>query len=98
MQTLNIKQGDIIMIGDDTEVVVLSVLDEQVELGITSPHVVSVNENSVSEIDEQNEGGEHSVCEHSNDELYEQIKQFNRESLRRSGLDIVQNMFLVDVE
>ena len=47
MLALSRKKGDSIIIGDDIEVVVLSVAGEQVKLGITAPRSVTVHRKEI---------------------------------------------------
>ena len=49
MLALTRKRGESIIIGDDIEVVILSIQGEQVKLGINAPKTVSVHRREVYE-------------------------------------------------
>ena len=49
MLALTRKKGESIMIGSDIEVVVLSVIGEQVRLGIRAPKLVSIHRKEIFE-------------------------------------------------
>jgi len=49
MLALTRKKGESIIIGDDIEVVVLSVQGEQVKLGIRAPRTISVHRREIYE-------------------------------------------------
>jgi len=71
MLALTRKKGESIIIGDEIEVVVLSVQGEQVKLGVRAPRSVSVHRR----------------------EIYDQIKESNKESAKSADLDAVKNLF-----
>jgi carbon storage regulator len=53
MLALTRKKGESIMIGDDVELVVLSVQGEQVKLGILAPKTIPVHRKEVYELIQQ---------------------------------------------
>jgi len=62
MLALTRKKGESIIIGDDIEVVILSIQGEQVKLGINAPKSVSVHRREVYEqIQQSNQESSESV-------------------------------------
>lgn len=62
MLALTRKKGDSIIIGDNIEVVILSIQGEQVKLGIVAPREVSVHRKEIYEqIKKENKEAIHNV-------------------------------------
>lgn len=62
MLALTRKRGDSIIIGDDIEIVILSIQGEQVKLGIQAPRSVSVHRKEIYEqIMQENRTAVHNI-------------------------------------
>jgi len=74
MQELNRKKGDSFFIGNDIEITILDIENDQVKLSIKSPDNLYIHK-----------GEEY--------EVFQQIKQFNRESVYNADLEKARKLF-----